>query len=235
MAWWDSCFVMRGIHAEMWCGVDWKSNSSRYRTNRSTLNSRLDQNVQHRGATDANLARHVSGRASRLVQLHHALADTLGRATFRDDGPASESSGRRTKLNGGVGGVLRQGHHKRLTRNITQVNVGAALREFLLEGFWVVGELGGGGAGGDVGAAAGSGCGDRTDGAGAGGRLIEMGVIADGCLIGVSAAADVGAVVALAAMSVPASTLAAVISPAVVIALVAAAIPAGGFAASVLS
>ena len=65
--------------------------------------------------------------------------------------------------------------------------------------------------------------------------MIEMGVIADGCLIGVSAAADVGAVVALAAMSVPASTLVAVISPAVVIALVAAAIPAGGFAASVLS
>ena len=41
-----------------------------------------------------------------LVQLHHALADTFGRATFRDDGPVSDSSGRRTKLNGGVGGVL---------------------------------------------------------------------------------------------------------------------------------
>lgn len=136
---------MRGIHAEMWCGVDWKSNSSRHRTNRSALNSRLDQNVQHRGATDANLARHVSGRASRLVQLHHALADTLGRATFRDDGPVSDSSGRRTKFNGGVGGVLRQGHHKRLTRNIAHVNVGAALREFFLEGFLVAGELGGGG------------------------------------------------------------------------------------------
>lgn len=134
---------MRGIHAEMWCGVDWKSNSSRHRTDRSALNSRLDQNVQHRGATDANLARHVSGRASRLVQLHHALADTLGRATFRDDRPASESSGRRTKLNGGVVGVLSQGHHKRLTRNITQVNVGAALRELLLEGVLVAGESGG--------------------------------------------------------------------------------------------
>lgn len=117
----------------------------RHRTNRSTLNSRLDQNVQHRGATDANLARHVSGRSSRLVQLHHALADTPGRATVLDDGPASGSGGRRTKLNGGVGGVLRQGHHKRLTRNITHVNVGAALQEFLLEGVLVAGELGGGG------------------------------------------------------------------------------------------
>ena len=140
MAWWDSCFVMRGIHAEMWCGVDWKSNSSRYRTNRSTLNSRLDQNVQHRGATDANLARHVSGRASRLVQLHHALADTLGRATFRDDGPASESSGRRTKLNGGVVGVLRQGHHQTRTRTISVVVVGFALgmstRSGLTLGLW---------------------------------------------------------------------------------------------------
>ena len=44
------------------------------------------------------------------------MADTLGRATFRDDGPASESSGRRAKLNGGVGGVLRQGHQKRHLR-----------------------------------------------------------------------------------------------------------------------
>ena len=79
---------------------------ARHRANRSALNSRLDQNVQHRGAADANLARHVAGRASRLVQLHHALADTFGRATFRDGGPASESSGRRTKLNGGVVGVL---------------------------------------------------------------------------------------------------------------------------------
>ncbi len=30
----------------------------------------------------------------------------------------------------------RQVHHKRLTRNITYVNVGVALREFLLEGFF---------------------------------------------------------------------------------------------------
>ena len=37
-----------------------------------------------------------------------------------------------------------EGHHKRLTRNITHVNVGAALREFLLEGFLVARELGGG-------------------------------------------------------------------------------------------
>ena len=128
-----------------WSGGKWTEvlgaywERARYRTNRSALNSGLDQNVQHRGAADANLARHVAGRASRLVQLHHSLADTLGRATFRDDGPASESSGRRTKLNGGVVGVLSQGHHKRLTRNITQMNVGVALREFLLEGFWLLG------------------------------------------------------------------------------------------------
>ena len=38
-----------------------------------------------------------------------------------------------------------EGHHKRLTRNIAQVNVGVALREFFLEGFLVAGELGGGG------------------------------------------------------------------------------------------
>ena len=50
------------------------------------------------------------------------MADTLGRATFRDDGPASESSGRRTKLNGGVGGVLRQGHHKHKARTLTIVD-----------------------------------------------------------------------------------------------------------------
>ena len=155
-----------------------------------------------------------------------------------------------------------EGHHKRLTRNITQVNVGAALREFLLEGFLVAGELGGGGVGGrlvGVSAAAGgcaggaaargcrgaclvgmaggsgtavdSGCGDRTDGAGAGGDCTGS------RLVGVSAVtADVGAVVALAAMSVPASTLVAVIVPAVVIALVAAVlgvavVPAGVFAA----
>ena len=36
-----------------------------------------------------------------------------------------------------------EGHHKRLTRNITQVNVGAALRELLLEGVLVAGESGG--------------------------------------------------------------------------------------------
>ena len=84
------------------------------------------------------------------------------------------------------------------------MNVGVALREFLLEGFWVAGELGGGGTG------------DR--------------------LVGVSAiTADVGAVVALAAVPVPTSALVVVVAPAVVIALVAAAIPAGGFAASVLS
>ena len=158
--------MMRDIHKEMWRGIDWKSNSSRHRANRSALNSRLDQNVQHRGAADANLARHVSGRASRLVQLHHALADTLGRATFRDDGPASEPSGRRTKLNGGVVGVLSQGHHKRLTRNITHVNVGVALREFLLEGFLVAGELGGRGVVRPTPPRPGARCRGRADGCG---------------------------------------------------------------------
>ena len=117
------------------------------------------------------------------------------------------------------------------------MNVGAALREILLEGFLVAGELGGGGVGGEVGgegAAVGSGCGDRTDGAGAGGAAARG--CCGACLVEVSAiTADVGAVVALAAMSVPASTLVAVIVPAVVIASIAAAIPAGGFAASVLS
>ena len=107
--------------------------------------------------------------------------------------------------------------------------MGAALREFLLEGFWVAGRGGrgvGGCAGGaaargrggaclvevagDVGTAAGSGCGDRTDGGGVGGRLV-----------GVSAVADVGAAVVLAAVPVPASALVAVRAPAVV-ALVAA-------------
>ena len=101
----------------------------------------------------------------------------------------------------------------------------------------VAGELGGGGVGGEVGgegAAVGSGCGDRTDGAGAGGAAARG--CCGACLVEVSAiTADVGAVVALAAMSVPASTLVAVIVPAVVIASIAAAIPAGGFAASVLS
>lgn len=77
----------------------------RHRANRSAFNSRLSQNVQYRGATDANLARHVSGRSSRLVQLHHALADTPGRTTVLDDGPANGSSGRWTKFNGGVGGI----------------------------------------------------------------------------------------------------------------------------------
>lgn len=129
--------VVDGWSAAEALGAHWER--ARHRANRSALNSRLDQNVQHRGATDANLARHVSGRSSRLVQLHHALADTPGRATVLDDGPANGSSGRRTKFNGGVGGVLRQGHHKRLTRNITQMNVGVALREFLLEGFWLPG------------------------------------------------------------------------------------------------
>jgi len=112
--------------------------------------------------------------------------------------------------------------------------VGAALREFFLEGLLVAGELGGGGAGGaaargccgaclvgvagDVGTAVGSGYdGDRTDGgnAGAGGCLVELSAVT----------AYVDAAIVLVAVPVPA----------VVIALVAAAIPAGGFAASVLS
>ena len=77
----------------------------------------------------------------------------------------------------------------------------------------------------DVGAAAGSGCGDRTDGGGVDGRLV-----------GVSAVADVSAVVVLAAIPVSASTLVAVRAP-VVVALVAAvlgvaAIPVGVVAAA---
>lgn len=77
------------------------------------------------------------------------------------------------------------------------------------------------GVAGDSGAAVGSGYGgDRADGGGVG-----------GCSVGVSAVADVGAVVALAAVPVPASALVAVIVPAVVIALVVAVVPAGVFAA----
>ena len=101
-----------------------------------------------------------------------------------------------------------EGHQKRLTRNITHVNVGVALREFLLEGFLVARELGGRGA--------------------------------SSCLVEVSAvAADVGAVVVLAAVPVSTSTLVAFRAPAVVIALVAAVlgvafVPAGAFAAAVL-
>ena len=141
------------------------------------------------------------------------MADTLGRATVLDDGPANGSSGRWTKFNGGVGGVLRQGHHDRLTRNITQMNVGAALREFLLEGFLVAGELGGGGVGG------------RSVGVNA--------VAAGGRLVGVSAiTADMGVVVVLAAVPVPASALVAVRALAVIAlvaaALVVAAVVAGG-------
>ena len=114
------------------------------------------------------------------------------------------------------------------------MNVGVALREFLLEGFLVAGELDGGGVGGCAGGAAARGCcgacsvgmagdvgtavgsgygGDRTDGGSAG---------AGGCLVEVSAVtADVGAVVVLAAVPVPASILVVVRAPAVV-ALVAA-------------
>lgn len=87
------------------------------------------------------------------------------------------------------------------------------------------------GMAGDVGAAMGSGCGDRADSGGAGGRLV-----------GVSAAtADVGAVVVLVAVPVPASVLVAITAPAVVIALTpavlgVAAIPASDVAtAAVLS
>ena len=121
------------------------------------------------------------------------------------------------------------------------MNVGVALREFLLEGFLVAGELGGGGAGGrvsgaaargccgaclvgvvsDVGAAAGSGCGDRTDGGGTGSRLVGVSAVT----------ADVGAVVVLVAAPVPASALVAVTAPAVIV-LAPAAIPAGDVAAT---
>ncbi len=137
------------------------------------------------------------------------------------------------------------------------MNVGVALREFLLEGFLVARELDGGGAGGrvsgatargccgacsvgmagDVGAAVGSGCGDRTDSGGTGSRLVGVSAIT----------ADVGAVVVLAAVPVSTSALVAVRAPAVivlvaaalgvaavVIALAPVAIPASAVAASVL-
>ena len=109
------------------------------------------------------------------------------------------------------------------------MNVGVALREILLEGFLVAGELGGGGVG-DCLVGVSSSVGGCAGGAAARGCC-------GACLVEVSAiTADVGAVVALATMSVPASTLVAVIVPAVVIALVAAVlgvavVPAGVFAA----
>ena len=154
------------------------------------------------------------------------------------------------------------------------MNVGAALREFLLEGFLVAGELGGGGVGdclvgvsssvggcaggaaargcggaclvgvaGDVGTAVGSGYGgDRTDGGGVGGRLVGVSAVtADVGAVVVLVAVPVAAVVVVVvAVPVPASTLVAVRAPVAVVALgvaasVAAVVPAGGFAASVLS
>lgn len=80
------------------------------------------------------------------------------------------------------------------------------------------------GVGGDVGAAVGSGCGDRTDGGGVGGRLVGVSAIT----------ADMGVVVVLVAVPVSASVLVAVKAPAV-IALAPAAIPASAVATPVLS
>jgi len=144
------------------------------------------------------------------------------------------------------------------------VNVGAALREFLLEGFLVAGELGGIGVGGRLVGVSGvvSGCADGAAARGCGGACL-VGVAGDvgtavgsgyggdradggsagagGCLVEVNAiAADVGAVVALAAVPVSASALVVVVASAVVIALVAAVlgvavVPAGVFAVPVLS
>ena len=74
---------------------------------------------------------------------------------------------------------------------------------------------------GDVGAAVGSGCGDRTDSGGTGSRLVGVSAIT----------ADVDAVVVLAAVPVPASALVAVKAPAVIV-LVAAAIPASAVVAA---
>ena len=111
------------------------------------------------------------------------------------------------------------------------MNVGAALREFLLEGFLVAGELGGGGAGGySVGVSA----------VAAGDCLVRVSSGVGGRLVGVSAVtADVGAVVVLVAVPVPASALVAVVAMTVVAALAAAVlgvavVPAGGFAVPVL-
>ena len=68
----------------------------------------------------------------------------------------------------------------------------------------------------------GSGCGNRTDSGGTGSRLVGVSAVT----------ADVGAVVALAAVPVPASALVVVVAPAVVIVLAPAAIPAGDVAAT---
>ena len=115
----------------------------RHRANRSAFNSRLSQNVQYRGATDANLARHVSGRSSRLVQLHHALADTPGRTTVLDDGPANGSSGRWTKFNGGIGGYCARATivdlHETLPNLICLLPSGRfSWRVFVLPWLWVL-------------------------------------------------------------------------------------------------
>lgn len=78
------------------------------------------------------------------------------------------------------------------------------------------------GMAGDVGAAMGSGCGDRTDSGGTGGRLVGVSAIA----------ADVGAVVVSVAVPVSASALVVVVALAVIAlvaaALVVAAVVAGG-------
>ena len=115
------------------------------------------------------------------------------------------------------------------------MNVGVTLREFLLEGFLVAGELGGGGA---------SGCSVGVNAVAAGDCLVRVSSGVGGRLVGVSAiTADVGAVVVLVAVPVSASALVAVKAPAVivlvaaalgvaavVIALAPAAIPAGAVA-----
>ena len=59
-----------------------------------------------------------------------------------------------------------EGHHKRLTRNITHVNVGATLREILLEGFLVAGKLDGRGVVRSTPPRPGARCRGRADGCG---------------------------------------------------------------------